>query len=98
MKDKEAESPVSAVVIRFAEPGSTIFGLELQGQITPGQLLVAGQMLMDQARLNWAMPQVLDPVAEIIARRLGVPPRDEPQIAVPGMTPMAVREILKGIK
>lgn len=90
--------PPISVTIKFAGPGSAIFGLDIEGQITPGQLAAAGQYLLMQAGLNWAMANLLEAIAEAVVRRLTGPPADEPQIAVPGMTPMAVREILKGIK
>jgi len=81
------------VTVRFAGPGSAVFGLDVEGQITPGQLAAAGQYLSLQALLNWTMPNVLEAVVEAVVQRL-----KEPQIAVPGMAPMGVGPILKGMR
>jgi hypothetical protein len=83
------------VTIQFASPGSAIFSVDVEGQVSPGQLAAAGQYLSLHAWLNLAMPNLLPMIAEAVAERLGF---DKPQIAVPGMTPMGVHQILKGMR
>ena len=84
------EQPESILIVQFAAPGSTQFNIATKGMVTIAQLEVLAHELLATAQYTrWA--QIHQAVLEEREE-------EEPQIAVPGMHPAQVADILRGMK
>ena len=84
------QPPPSTLIIEFAAPGSALFNMRPEGIVTPEQLAVVGEFLLTRARAMWRM--------QLEAAMAEVQEEQEPKIAVPGMHPGQVADILRGMK
>jgi hypothetical protein len=87
------EQPKSALIIQFAGPGSTDFVVSMEGIVTVGQLEALAHNLLAQAQYTrWAQ------IHQVALEQQQAEGDKEPKIAVPGMHPAQVADILRGVK
>jgi hypothetical protein len=91
------QPPPSVVTVRFAAPGAAAFGLEVEGIVTSGQFVAAGQYLLDEGRAAWAN-QRFEAMAMAEQARAEEEGQSAPRIQVPGLSPDQVGEILKNVR
>jgi len=84
--------PPSKLVIEFAAPGSTEFIVGMEGIVTVGQLEALAHNLLAQAQYTrWSQIHQM-------ALEQQEAQGEEPKIAVPGMHPGQVADILREMK
>ncbi len=87
------QPPPSKLIIKFAAPGSTEFNMTPEGIVTVGQLETLAHNLLAQAQYTrWAQ------IHQAAMAQAQEEQEQEPKIAVPGMHPAQVADILRGMK
>ena len=88
-----AEQPESVLVVQFAAPGSTQFNIATKGMVTIAQLEVLAHELLATAQYTrWAQ------IHQAALEEQEEEEEQEPKIAVPGLDPHQVADILRGMK